>query len=82
MRVLPYFAAVATASALFACDKQTDTLASTTDLEAVQAGFVTGKPAQAHALLPQASVKPILTVGEAKEHLARSGFPVRVPHPA
>lgn len=64
MRVLPYFAAVATASALFACDKQTDTLASTTDLEAVQAGFVTGKPAQAHALLPQASVKPILTVGD------------------
>ena len=64
MRVLPYLVTAAAASALLACDKQTDSLASATDLDAAQAGFVTSRPAQAHVVLPQASLRPIITVGD------------------
>ena len=65
MRVLPCLLTAAAASALLACDKQADTLSSTQPLEAAQAaGFVTSQPAQARALLSQAQIKPILTVGD------------------
>jgi hypothetical protein len=65
MRVSPFLLTAAAASALFACDKQVDTLASAPEqVDAAPAGFVTGKPAQARALVPQATLKPILTVGD------------------
>lgn len=65
MRVLPCLLTAAAASALLACDKQADTLSSTPPFEAAQAaGFVTSQPAQARALLSQAQIKPILTVGD------------------
>jgi hypothetical protein len=65
MRVLPCLLAATAASALLACDKQSDTLSSLSpDFEAAPVGFVTDKPAQARALLPQASLKPIITVGD------------------
>jgi hypothetical protein len=65
MRVLPGLLTAAAASALLACDKQTDTLSSTQPLQAAQAAsFVTSQPAQARAVLSQALIKPILTVGD------------------
>ncbi|HKT61693.1 MAG TPA: alkaline phosphatase PhoX [Gemmatimonadales bacterium] len=65
MRVSPLLLTAAAASTLFACDKQADTLGSTpAQLEAATAGFVTARPAQARALLPQATLKPIITVGD------------------
>ena len=63
-RLLPYLVTAAAASAILACDRQTDTLAAAADPESVQAGFVTSRPEQAHVLLPQASLKPIITVGD------------------
>ncbi len=65
MRVMPCLLTAAAASALLACDQQADTLSSTQSLEAAQAaGFVTSQPALARSLLPQARLKPILTVGD------------------
>ena len=65
MRVLPCLLTAAAASALLACDKQTDTLSSTQPIEAaLVAGFVTSQPALVRTLLPQARLKPILSVGD------------------
>jgi uncharacterized protein DUF839 len=65
MRVLPCLLTAAAASALLACDKQTDTLSTTQPLEAAQTtGFVTSQPSLVRALLPQARLKPILSVGD------------------
>jgi hypothetical protein len=55
----------AAASALLACDKQTDTLASTSEqVAAAPAGLVTSQPSQARTLVSQASLKPLITVGD------------------
>src|SRR5215216_886509 len=64
MRVLPCLWTAAAALALLACDKQTESLSSTQSAEAAQTGFVTSQPALARALLPQARLKPILSVGD------------------
>ena len=67
MRVLPCILAATAASALWACDRQADTLsppAAAPELDATPAGFVTSQPAQARALLPKAVLKPIITVGD------------------
>ena len=64
MRVLPGLLTAAAASVLLACDKQTDTLSSPQPLEAAQAGFVTSQASLVRALLPQARLKPILSVGD------------------
>jgi uncharacterized protein DUF839 len=65
MRVLPCLLAATTASTLLACDKQADGPSPTSPTLAVATtGFVTSQPALARVLLPQASLKPIITVGD------------------
>jgi hypothetical protein len=65
MRVLPCLLAATAASALLACDKQADMLSPTSaQFDAAPTGFVTSQPSQARALLPQAHLKPIITVGD------------------
>jgi hypothetical protein len=65
MRVSPLLLTAAAASALLACDKQPDTFASAPEqVDGSPAAFVTGKPAQARSLVPQATLKPIITVGD------------------
>jgi hypothetical protein len=65
MRALPCFLAATAASALWACDRQADTLTpATPEFDATPAGFVTSQPAQARTLLPKAVLKPIITVGD------------------
>jgi hypothetical protein len=65
MRVLPCLLTAAAASVLIACDRQTDTISSAPEqVDATPAGFVTSRPAQARRLVPQATLKPIITVGD------------------
>ncbi|MEP6686949.1 MAG: alkaline phosphatase PhoX [Gemmatimonadales bacterium] len=65
MRVQSFLLAATTASTLLACDKQADGPSPMApNLAARPSGFVTSQPAQARVLLPQASLKPILTVGD------------------
>jgi hypothetical protein len=65
MRVLPCLLAVTAASTLLACDKQSDNLSPpSAELDAAPAGFVTSRPAQARVVLAQASLRPIITVGD------------------
>src|SRR4051794_19766559 len=67
MRVLPCLLAGTAAATLLACGKQADNPPPPpfpAELAAAPAGFVTSRPAQAHTLLPQASLKPIITVGD------------------
>jgi glycerophosphoryl diester phosphodiesterase len=65
MRVMQCLLAAAAASWLLACDRTADTVSPPTDNNAdLAAGFVTSQPAQARAILPQARVKPIITVGD------------------
>jgi hypothetical protein len=65
MRVLPCLLAATAASAIIACDRQSDTLSpATPNLDATPAGFVTSQPAQARTLQPKAELKPIITVGD------------------
>jgi Bacterial protein of unknown function (DUF839) len=65
MRVTQYLMSAAAASSLLACDQAADStspaLSPATDFAV---GFVTSQPAQARAVLPQAGVKPIITVGD------------------
>ena len=65
MRALPCLWAATAASAMLACDRQSDTFSPTSpDVGSTPAGFVTSLPAQARALLPKAVLKPIITVGD------------------
>jgi uncharacterized protein DUF839 len=65
MRVMQCLLAAAAASWLLACDRTADTVSPPTDNNAdLAAGFVTSQAAQARAILPQAQVKPIITVGD------------------
>ncbi|MFL5403535.1 MAG: hypothetical protein ACJ8BF_12030, partial [Gemmatimonadales bacterium] len=64
MRPMQYLLA-AVASTLMACSPNADPLAVPSgDGAELAAGFVTSQPSQARALLPQAQVKPIITVGD------------------
>ena len=63
MRVTQCLLPAAAAASLFACDQSNDTPASPSSAQ-FAAGFVTSQPAQARAILPQATVKPIITVGD------------------
>jgi hypothetical protein len=66
MRTMSCLLAAGAASFLLACDGQTDSVSpAAPDLSPSAAvGFVTSQPAQARALLPQARLKPIITVGD------------------
>lgn len=65
MRIVPCLLVALLGSALPACDNALDGLApASPDRAASPAGFVTQQPAQARAVLPQATIKPILTVGD------------------
>jgi glycerophosphoryl diester phosphodiesterase len=66
MRLVQCLLSAAAASSMFACDQNNDTLSSpaSDNTAAFAAGFVTSQPAQARAILPQAQVKPIITVGD------------------
>lgn len=65
MRVLSCVLATLATVSLTACDRQPDAVSPTSPTLAVKtAGFVTSQPALARVLLPQASLKPIITVGD------------------
>lgn len=66
MRVMPYLLAATAAASLFACDRESEIPSSPSSPASARlaAGFVTSQPAQARTLLPQASLKPIITVGD------------------
>lgn len=66
MRLMQCLLSAAAASSMLACDQNDDTLSSPTsnNTAAFAAGFVTSQSAQARAILPQAQVKPIITVGD------------------
>ena len=65
MRLTQSLIIAAAACLALACDRQLEpSTSNATSLESA-AGFVTGQPAQARTLLPQAEVKPIITVGDA-----------------
>jgi hypothetical protein len=66
MRTMSCLLAATAASLLLACDRQTDSVSPAgADISPSAAvGFVTSQPAQARVLLPQARLKPILTVGD------------------
>jgi hypothetical protein len=66
MRPMSWLLAAAAASLSFACDRQTDSVSPAAADPAASAavGFVTSQPAQARALLPEARLKPIITVGD------------------
>lgn len=63
MRVMQCLMAAAAASSLLACDQRSDLPTSPASAQ-FAAGFVTNQPAQARSILPQAQVKPIITVGD------------------
>ena len=63
MRITQCLLTAAAASSLFACDPSSDAPSSPTAAQ-FAAGFVTSQPAQARAILPQAKVQPIITVGD------------------
>ena len=66
MRVLPCLLAVTTASTLMACDERSDSLTSLSpNVSPAAAGALTTRPALARTLLPQSSLTPIITVGDA-----------------
>jgi Alkaline phosphatase PhoX len=65
MRVMQCLLTAAAASSMLACDRELTTPSSPTSTPALAAGFVTSQPAQARALLAQAQLKPIITVGDA-----------------
>jgi hypothetical protein len=54
----------AAASSMLACDRELTTPSSLNSTPALATGFVTSQPAQARSLLPQARLKPIITVGD------------------
>lgn len=65
MRVMQCLLAAAAASWLSACDRTADTVSPPTDNNAdLAAGFVTSQDPMARAILPQARVKPIISVGD------------------
>lgn len=66
MRVPHFLLTAAAASALLACDRDSETPSSPSAPAGAElaAGFVTSQPSQARAVLPQARVKPIITVGD------------------
>ena len=66
MRTMSCLFAAAAASLLLACDRQTDSVLPTAaELSPSAAvGFVTSQPSLVRALLPQARLKPIITVGD------------------
>jgi hypothetical protein len=66
MRLPQFLVAVTSAASLLACDRASDVPSSPTAPTGAElsSGFVTSQPAQARAVLPQATVKPILTVGD------------------
>jgi hypothetical protein len=66
MRTTSCLFAATAAWSLLACDRQTDTVspAAANPSPSAALGFVTSQPAQARALLPQAQLKPIITVGD------------------
>jgi hypothetical protein len=65
MRVMQCLLTAAAASSMLACDRELTTPSSPNATPALAAGFVTRQPAQARALLAQARLKPIITVGDA-----------------
>lgn len=65
MRVTQCLLTVVAASLFLACDRSSDPSSPNAPAGAdLAAGFVTSQPAQARAILPQARVKPIITVGD------------------
>ena len=65
MRLTQSLITAAAACSVLACDRQLEpSTSNATSLESA-AGFVTGKPSQARTLLPQAVVKPLISVGDA-----------------
>src|SRR5215213_4637187 len=64
MRVQSCLLLVTATLALAACDKQANDPSPDTVAAATKAGFVTGHAALARTLVPQASIKPIITVGD------------------
>jgi uncharacterized protein DUF839 len=65
MRVMQCLLTAAAATSMLACDRELVTPSSPNSTPALAAGFITSQPAQARALLPQAQLKPIITVGDA-----------------
>ena len=65
MRVMQCLLTAAAASSMLACDRELTTPSSPNSTPTLGAGFVTSPPAQARALLAQARLKPIITVGDA-----------------
>ena len=65
MRFTQSLITAAAACSVLACDRQLEPSTSTAASLDVAAGFVTSRPAQARTLLPQAEVKPIISVGDA-----------------
>jgi Alkaline phosphatase PhoX len=66
MRIKRYLLSAAAAAAITACDRGGDNFSPTSSSADPRfaTGFVTSQPAQALALLPQAQLKPIITVGD------------------
>ena len=66
MRVMQCLLTAAAASSMLACDRELNTPSSPSSSATSEraTGFVTSQPAQARALLPQARLKPIITVGD------------------
>ena len=65
MRFMQCLLTAAAATSMLACDRDLVTPSSPNSTPALAAGFVTSQPAQARALLAQAQLKPIITVGDA-----------------
>jgi hypothetical protein len=67
MRLPQFLLSAAAASSLLACDRASDVPSAPNSAAgtALVSGFVTSQPAQARALLAQARLKPIITVGDA-----------------
>ena len=66
MRVLPCLLLTAAAFTQLSCDSQSDSVAPTSTESAgvTAAHFVTSQPSQARILVPQGTLKPIITVGD------------------
>ena len=64
MRVMPGLLTAAAGLSILACDRELDPPSSPNSTAELAAGFVTSQPAQARAVVPQATVKPIITVGD------------------